>query len=115
MDIPEDYGVSESVPSQSQLDAYFSAIDVETCDESTLPAYAAHQKRRQSCCPFNTKAMIPKDAFQSTSPEFRKVWSSQDDDVKVKLIKSIQNAAVLSPTTPTAVDANAAVSTAMVP
>lgn len=59
--------------------------------------------------------MIPKDAFQYTSPEFWKAWSSQDDDIKVKLIKSIQDPVVSSPDNPTMVDANTTMSTAMVP
>lgn len=59
--------------------------------------------------------MIPMDALQSTSPEFWKAWSSQYDDIKAKLIKSIQDAAVLSPDNPTMVDASATILTAMVP
>ena len=43
-DIEIDCNVSDSVPDQTQLDAYFSLIDIKQCNVPKLQAYAAHQK-----------------------------------------------------------------------
>lgn len=65
-----DSDVPDSIPDQTQLDSYFRSIDLENCDNISKPP------------PFDCTTMIPKDVFLSATPEFRKVWRSQDRDVQ---------------------------------
>jgi len=108
----DDSTSSDSIPSDLELDAYFSSIDVNQCNEYTLRAYAAHQQRRQSGVPypFDPKTMIPKDAFMSSTKKFCQAWGGQNSEVKAKIINAIQNSSTTS--TP---GTSMSVSTAIVP
>ena len=59
----------DPIPDQSQLDVYFSSIDIKNCNVYTLQAYAANQQQCQSLIPclFDSKTMIPKDMFHSAT------------------------------------------------